>query len=66
MPAYGIAITEDNLDLIQFLNDGVRPLIEKKKTFFVFEINGPREITTKIVFEEELSGTPVHTLLFSE
>lgn len=65
MPAYGIAVTEDNLDLITFLNDGVRPLMEEKPTFFVFGIIGPREITGKIVFEDELRSTPVREILFS-
>lgn len=65
MPAYGIAVTESNLELIQFLNDGVRPRIEEKKTFFVFEIVGPHEIKSKIVYEEELRGTSVHEMLFS-
>lgn len=60
---FGIAVTEDNLDLIMFLNDGIRPPIEKKRQFFVCEINGPREITSKIVFEEELRGTPIHVIL---
>jgi hypothetical protein len=65
MSAFGIAVTEDHLDLIQFLNDGVRPSVEKKPTFFIFEIVGPREITGKIVFADELQSTPVHELLFS-
>lgn len=60
---YGIRITEDNLDLITFLNDGVCPRIEEKPTFFIFELNSPREITTTIVFEEELQGRAVRELL---
>jgi hypothetical protein len=65
LSTYGIAITENNLDLIQFLNDGIRPLIEKKPTFYVFEIIGPHEIKGKIVTEEELQGKSVHEMLFS-
>ncbi len=51
---YAIEINEKNLDLIEFLNDGVRPLLEKKSTFFIFEVNSPREITAKIEFGNEL------------
>lgn len=64
MPAYGIAITEQDLDLLQFLNDGVRPEIKEEFEYFVFEIKSPREITSKIVTEAELKGKSVHTLLF--
>jgi hypothetical protein len=64
MPAYGIAVTEDYIDLVQFLNDGIRPPIEEETTFLIFEVNGPREITSKIVSKEELYGKSVHELLF--
>lgn len=37
MSRYAIPINEDTLDLIQVLNGGVRPLIEEKPTFFLFE-----------------------------
>lgn len=36
---YGILITEENLDLIEYLNGGVRPLIEKETTYYIFEMN---------------------------
>lgn len=50
---YVIQINEDTLDLIQFLNDGIRPLIEEKPTSFVCEIPEPHTITARIVDEEE-------------
>lgn len=61
MPKYAIAITEDNMDLIMFLNDGIRPNTHKDdKTYLVCEINGPREITTKVEFEHELYNKQGH------
>lgn len=51
---YFIPINEDTLDLVMFLNDGVRPQIEEKKTYLVCEINAPRENTTRIKFEHDL------------
>jgi hypothetical protein len=64
MPAYGIAVTEDYIDLVQFLNDGIRPPIESEPTFLIFEVNGPREITAKVVSKDELHGKSAHELLF--
>lgn len=51
---YFIPINEDTLDLVMFLNDGVRPQIEEKETYLVCEINTPRENTTRIKFEHDL------------
>jgi hypothetical protein len=51
---YAIQVTEQNSDLIMFLNDGVRPIIEEKSTYFIFEIIGPREIKGKIEYENAL------------
>jgi hypothetical protein len=48
MPKYAIAITEETLDLIEFLNDGVRPKIEDRPTAFIFEINPPTEISSQL------------------
>lgn len=52
---HGIRIAPDTIDLITFLNDGVRPEI-KKDTFLIIEVNGPREITTKIMTIEEYNA----------
>lgn len=41
MTTYCIPITKDNLDLIQFLNSGVRPALEEKETNFIFTIYPP-------------------------
>lgn len=49
---YGIRITEDTIDLVTFLNDGIRPEI-KKDHFLIAQVNGPREITTKVMDLEE-------------
>lgn len=44
MSKYAIHVVEENLDLIQVLNGGVRPLTEDKETYFVFETD-PVHIT---------------------
>lgn len=49
---YGLRLVEDNMDLVTFLNDGVRPEIDNDK-FLIAQVNGPREITTKILTLEE-------------
>ena len=63
MGMYGIRVSEDNLDLIQFLNKGVRPLIEKKPTFFIFDTDGTL-ITSDIVDEDLVKQMPISDLLF--
>lgn len=62
MGFYGIRVSEDNLDLIEFLNKGVRPLIEKKSTFFVFDTDGT-QITSDIVDEDLMRQMPISDLL---
>lgn len=52
---HGFRITEDSIDLVTFLNDGVRPEI-KKDNFLIVEVNGPREITTKVMTLEEYNA----------
>lgn len=48
-----IPVAPSTLDLIQTLNDGVRPTLEDEPTFFVFRgQDGPSSIITK----EELDG----------
>lgn len=66
MPArHGIRITPETIDIVTFLNDGVRPEI-KKDTFLICEVNGPHEITTRVMTLEELNAeiraTPLHEL----
>jgi hypothetical protein len=63
MPKYSIAITENTLELIQYLNSGGPVLIEEKPTFFVFEILSPTEIEADIVFEEEVHGKELRRML---
>ena len=51
---YAIPLTEENLDLITVLNDGVRPKLEEK-TYFICEItNNCRDVTTHIKAEDDL------------
>lgn len=59
---YGIPIAEEYLGLIQYLNGGVRPQIENKKTYFVFEMNEDNTDTqnTEIKFEDDLYGEGGH------
>lgn len=52
---YGIRITEDSIDLVTFLNDGVRPEI-KEDLFLIVKVDGPREITTKVMTLEEYNA----------
>lgn len=59
MPPYALKICEADLPLITFLNDGVEPKIEEEPTYFLFEIEGPTEITTRIVNRQELHQTRV-------
>ena len=70
MSQYALHVTEENLDLIEFLNDGVRPELEEKFTYFVFSILSPREISAKIEFEDDLydenghlKDTRIHILM---
>lgn len=49
MPKYAIAITDETRDLVTFLNDGIHPpLAPLRPLSLICEVNGPREITTKI------------------
>lgn len=64
MSKYAIAINEDTLDLVTFLNDGFRPPIASTRPLsLVCEINGRREITTKIEETLELFGDDPQVLL---
>ena len=57
---YALGITDQTAELIQFLNDGVRPDVktgENRSTSFLFTIDSPREITVErdaIQFEDDL------------
>jgi hypothetical protein len=54
LPKYVIHINERTLDLVMFLSDGHKPEIQEDNTYLVCEINGPREITSKIETSESL------------
>jgi hypothetical protein len=51
---YAIRITEDTLDLIEFLTDGVRPMLKKESTVLIVWVQAPNEITTAIEVEADL------------
>ena len=51
----GIRITSDTIELVTFLNDGNRPEIQEDN-FLIIEVNGPNEITTKIMTLDEVDA----------
>lgn len=51
---YAILISEDNLDLIEKLNDGVRPKMEEKTTYFITETDTSKKTPNEIKFEDDL------------
>lgn len=56
MKTYAIRITEANLDLIQVLNGGVRPLVQDDSTFYLFELELPTDTANhRIEFEHKLT-----------
>lgn len=61
---YGFLINQENLALVTFLNDGHVPQPQDSTpNYLICEVNGPREITTKVVTESELRGNPVADLI---
>lgn len=54
MPKHAININERTRDVITFLNDGVPPRPDEDNHYLICEFNGPREITSKIMHEDEL------------
>lgn len=63
MSKYAIAITEETLDLIELLNDGVRPQIEARPTSFICDIDSAGETTNHIGFTLEVFGDDPKELL---
>jgi hypothetical protein len=52
---YVIQVNEDNLDLIQILNAGIRPLTQDDTTCFIFEVDPTSGAKNQdIVFENDL------------
>jgi hypothetical protein len=65
MSKYAIAINEETMDLVTFLNDGFRPPIAPIRPLtLICEVNGPREITTKIEDTLEVFGEEPPLFLF--
>jgi hypothetical protein len=54
MGKYSVQINEDNLDLIQQLNGGVRPAIEERTTVFVFDTDESKSFQSGIFFEDDM------------
>jgi len=54
MQKYVLPINEETLDLIEFLNVGVRPELEDETTCFVFEVNGRVIKNQDVVTEDSL------------
>jgi hypothetical protein len=57
MAKYAIPITEANLDLIQVLNGGRRPLVEEEKTYFLFTVVPPHTTENPVIENEETFRT---------
>jgi hypothetical protein len=57
MTTYAFPIVERFLDLIEILNEGVRPQIEDKPTYYIFETFGRTNLHQTIHFEEDLYDT---------
>ena len=55
-PTHAININDRTFDVVMFLNDGVPPRPDQDNHFLVCEIRGAREITAKIMSEDEFYG----------
>lgn len=53
MSKYAIEVTPHNYNLCVFLNDG-HEIDTPDTTYLAVEINSPREITSKVVTDEEM------------
>lgn len=53
MPKYVIEVNERTQDLCMFLNDGIRPGLQTPRSWLRCSIDGPREITTKLMHPSE-------------
>ncbi len=53
MPKYAIRITDNSLDLITVLNNGVRPLVQEDETYFLFEVDSPNTTTAHEIERED-------------
>lgn len=61
---HGIRITPDTIDIVTFLNDGIRPEINEDN-FLIVEVNGPREITTHVMTLKEYDAA-IHEGKFNQ
>lgn len=62
---YALQINEESIELVTFLNNGIRPEIKngpEDREVLIAEINSPREITTNIEKEDSLY-LPGHPLM---
>lgn len=63
MPKYALEVTSEAYELCVFLNDG-HILEIRDLTFLVFEINSPREITSKVVTADEMKSDAYKDVIF--
>jgi hypothetical protein len=65
MSKYVITISEDTLDLIEALNNGVRPEIEERTTCFIFDTKSHNDIKFEddLYDENEHSATDLHWMI---
>lgn len=54
MAKYALRIEDDNLDLIEKLNDGIRPLPEDDMTHFIFETDESKGVPNEIMHEDDM------------
>lgn len=53
---YAIEVKKANLELITFLNGGMKPKIQKKKTWFLFELDesGKHTMIPEIISDRDI------------
>jgi hypothetical protein len=62
MTLYAIPVNEDTLDLLEILNNGGRPAVEKPEAYFVFDTEKHQkdEVASDIVSEDSLYNEDGH------
>jgi hypothetical protein len=61
LTTYAFPIVEKFLDLLEILNEGVRPAIEEKSTYYIFDTFGRTNLHQTIQFEEDLYDEKGHS-----
>jgi hypothetical protein len=60
LTTYAFPIVEKFLDLIEVLNEGVRPAFEDRPTYYIFETFGRTHLHQTIQFEDDLYDEKGH------